>query len=365
MRQLLTESVLLALLGSVVGMLLASWLLRLFLALAPANFAGVQTIRIDTAGAADHAVDAFATGLLFGLAPARHGFTVDPNDSLRDTGARGATSGGNKGASRALVIAEVALAMVLVIGAGLMVKSLLRLQAQETGFRTDGLMTFQVNLPQAAYPKDETVVQTYQRILDEVALDPRRPGDRRRQHAAARQLRLQHQLRHRRPAAVHAAGSRAGPRAAVRLAGYFRAMGMTVSRGRNVTDADTATSTQVVVINQAMANRFWPDGNPIGERLSFGPGAQNENQIVGVVNDIRDFGLSTTPVVEGYFPLAQAPTRAMGIVVRSEIADPATTAARHPAADRRASIRTCRSSSRRRWTLSSAPRPAARACRRR
>jgi putative ABC transport system permease protein len=124
-RQMLTGSILLSLTGSVVGVLLASWLLRLFLALAPANFAGVQAIRIDTQILLVTLAIAMATGILFGLAPARHGFHVDPNDSLRDTGTRGATSAGARGASRLLVVAEIALAMILVIGAGLMVKSLI------------------------------------------------------------------------------------------------------------------------------------------------------------------------------------------------------------------------------------------------
>ena len=321
-RQLLTESVLLAVMGSVVGVLLASWLVRMFLALAPANFAGVQTVRIDVRVLVTTLLTACATGLLFGLAPARHGFKVDPNDSLRDTGARGATSAGAKGASRALVVAEIALAMILVIGAGLMVKSLLRLQAQETGFRSDGVLTFQLSLPQSSYTKNDAIVQTYQRILDDIRSIP----------------------------GVHAAGGvnmlplvnfgfntgfgivgrppfpqqDRAPIIELRFVtpGYFEAMGMTITRGRNVSATDTAASTQVVVINATMASRFWPSGNPIGERITFGPGPQNQNEIVGVVSDVRDFGLAATPVIEGYFPLAQAPSRGMGIVVRTELRDP-------------------------------------------
>ena len=103
--------------------------------------------------------------------PARRGFRTDPNDSLRDTGARGATSGGSRGASRLLVIAEVAVALVLVIGAGLMVKSLLKLQAERTGFRSDGLMTFELNLPNARY-QTPTAIAFYQRALDEIRAVP-------------------------------------------------------------------------------------------------------------------------------------------------------------------------------------------------
>jgi putative ABC transport system permease protein len=322
-RQLLTESVLLALLGSMVGVLLASWLLRMFLALAPANFAGVQTIRLDTQVLVITLLTAVVTGILFGLAPARHGFHVDPNDSLRDTGARGATSAGGKGASRALVIAEIALAMILVIGAGLMVKSLLKLQSQDTGFRPGGLMTFQLTLPQSRYPKNEQIVQTYERILAEIGSIPGVQAA-----GAVNMLPLVNFGFNTGFGIVGRPPFTAKDRAPVLelrfvTPGYFSAMGMTVHRGRNVSDSDTAASTQVVVINTAMANRFWPNANPIGERLTFGPGTQNENEIVGVVGDVRDFGLSAVPVVEGYFPLAQAPTRAMGIVVRTELGDPA------------------------------------------
>jgi len=322
-RQLLTESVLLALMGSAAGMLLAGWLIRLFLALAPRNFAGVHTIHVDAQVLGVTLVTAVLTGLLFGLAPARHGLRVDPNDSLRDTGTRGATSAGARGASRALVVAEIALAMVLVIGAGLMVKSLLRLQAQSTGFRADGVLTFQLNLPTTTYPKNEAMVQTYERIAADIASIPGVQAV-----GAINMLPLVNfgfntafGIAGRPPLAPQ---DRA-PIIELRFAtpDYFRAMGMRITRGRNLADTDTATSTQVVVISQTLANRFWPNGNPIGDRLTFGPGAQNEYQIVGVVGDVRDFGLSATPVMEGYFPMRQAPSRGMALVVRTELSEPA------------------------------------------
>ena len=322
-RQLLTESVLLAVIGGIVGVLLASWLLRLFLVLAPANFAGVQTIRIDVQVLLTTLAIAVATGILFGLAPARHGFRVDPNDSLRDAGARGATNAGSKGASRLLVIVEIGMAMVLVIGAGLMVKSLLQLQAEDTGFNPDGILTFQLSLPQASYPKNDDTVRTYRRILDELSGVP---GVR-----AAGAVNMLPLVNYGFNTSFNIVGRppfAAGDRASVvelrsATPGYFAAMGMTLQRGRNVSETDAATSTQVVVINATMANRFWPNGNPIGERLSFGPGAANEVEIVGVVSDIRDFTLSTAPVIEVYYPLTQGPSRGMGIVVRTELGDPA------------------------------------------
>jgi len=324
-RQLLTESVLLAVIGSVVGVLLASWLLRLFLTLAPANFAGVQTVRLDAQVLLMTLLTACATGLLFGLAPARHGFKVDPNDSLRESGARGATSAGSRGASRALVVAEIALAMILVIGAGLMVKSLLKLQAQTTGFRPDGALTFQLNLPSSAYPKNEDVVRTYQRIVDEIGS---LPGV---QVAGAANMiplvnfgfnggfgiagRPPFQPADRAPVMEYR----------VVTPGYFAAMGIPVLRGRAIDETDTASGKPVCVINATMAAQFWPNGNPIGEHLTFGTGAPNSAvEIVGVVGDVRSNALKNAPVIEGYAPMPQAPGRGMGVVVRTELRDPAS-----------------------------------------
>jgi putative ABC transport system permease protein len=322
-RQLLTESVLLAVIGGVAGVLLASWLLRMFLALAPANFAGVQTVRIDAQVLMTTLIIACATGLLFGLAPARHAFTVDPNDSLRNAGARGATSAGAKGASRVLVIAEIALAMVLVIGAGLMVKSLLRLHAQDTGFRSDGALTFQLNLPQSAYPKNENVVQTYQRVIEEVRSIPG--------VQAAGETNMVPLINFGLNGGFGIAGRPPFPRDRAPVlefravtSGYFAAMGIPILRGRDISDSDTAASKPVCVVNATMAVRFWPDANPIGERLTFGTGAPNSSvEIVGVVGDVRSNTLSAAPVIEAYAPLAQVPTRGMGIVVRTGMQDPA------------------------------------------
>jgi len=325
-RQLLTESVLLSVLGGIVGVLLASWLLRLFLILAPANFSGVQVIRIDMQVLLVTLGMAMSTGILFGLAPARHGFRVDPNESLRDTSTRGATSGGARGASRFLVVAEIGLAMILVIGAGLMVKSLLRLEAQDPGFHTDGILTFQLNLPQAKYPQKDQVVQTYQRILEQVRSVPG--------VQAAGAINMVPLLNFGfngpfgiagRPPLPQQQQGRA-PNLEFRFVtpGYFAAMGIPVLRGSDYTGEETVQGKQVAIINATMANQFWPGASPMGERLTFGTGPQNENEIVGVVGDTRGLALGTPAAIEAYFPLTQSPTtRSMGIVMRTEMQEPA------------------------------------------
>ena len=324
-RQLLTESVLLAVAGSVVGVLLASWLLRLFLALAPTNFAGVQTIRIDTQVLLVTLAIAMFTGLLFGMAPARHGFQVDPNDSLRDTGARGATSAGAKGASRMLVVAEIGLAMVLVIGAGLMLKSLLRLEAQDPGFRPEGVMTFQVSLPSSKYPDPPRIAQTIQHLVDEVRTIPGVTAA-----GAINMIPLTNFGMNGSFSIVGRPPFAQADRAPVVeyrtvTPGYFAAMGIPVKRGAEFNGQESAKSAPVVIINEAMATQFWPNANPIGEHLQIGWDPQNVTRaIVAVVGNARSQALGAVPVPETYVPHVQAPLSGMGIVARTEATQPAS-----------------------------------------
>ena len=321
-RQLLTESVLLACAGGLVGVLTASWLVRLFLSFAPANFAGVQTIRIDTQVLLFTLAAAVLTGLVFGLAPARRAFQTDPNEGLRDTGARGATSAASKGTSRTLVVVEIAIAMVLVVGAGLMVKSLQRLEAQNGGFRPDGVLTFSLSLPPARHATNEALVQAYDRLIGEVRSIPGVQSA-----GAINMLPLVNfgyntsfNIVGRPPFSQQDRAPILELRAIT--PDYFDAMGIPLLKGRKFNAADTAKSAQVVIINDTMAQKFWPNESPLGQRLSFGPGTANENEIVGVVGDTRSASLKTTPVPESFYPLSQFPQRTMAIVLRSELNDP-------------------------------------------
>ena len=324
-RQLLTESLLLSAGGSVLGVLLASWLLRLFLALAPTNFAGVQTIAIDMRVLTFTVIVAFVTGLLFGLAPARRGSVIDANAGLRDTGTRGATSAGAKGASRMLVVAEISLAMVLVIGAGLMVKSLFRLQAQDAGFTVNRLMTFQLLLAGEKYADPGRLTRVYTRALDDIRSIPG--------VTAAGAINMIPLANFGMNGGVTIAGrppfqqQDRAPVVEYRVTtpGYFTAMGIPIERGADFSASETAMSEPVVIINDVMAKQFWPDGNPIGERvqLDWDP-ATVTRRIVAVVGSTRSLAVSAPPVAETFVPFSQAPLPAMGIVMRTESADPAS-----------------------------------------
>jgi putative ABC transport system permease protein len=320
-RQLLTESVMLAMVGGGLGVLLASWLLRLFLALAPAGFSGVQTIAIDRHVLTFTIAVAVLTGLVFGLAPARRGFHTDANDGLRGAAARG-SSGGLRGASRLLVVAEVGLAMVLVVGAGLMVKSLLKLETQDAGFRAGGLLTFQLDLPASRYDNDGAR-RAMARILDDVRTIPGVKAA-----GAINFLPLvnfgfngRFSIQGRPP---FAPADRA-PVVEYRMVtpDYFAAMNIPVRRGAEFTARETDHDRPVVIINETMARQFWPTENPIGARVQLDLDS-NEivREVVGVVGDVRSQALKLPARPETFVPYAQVPANGMTIVVRSEV-DPA------------------------------------------
>jgi putative ABC transport system permease protein len=317
LRQLLTESVLLAALGGVLGVLLGGWLLRLFVALAPAGFAGVQAIAIDrhvlwfTAGVA------MLTGVVFGVAPARRGFHLDANDGLRDAAGRGSSSAAARGASRLLVVAEVGLAMVLVIGAGLLVKSLLRLQAQDAGFHAEGLLTFQINLPPARY-SDGASRRAVAQMVEALRTLPGVSAA-----GAINFLPLQafgfngpFSIVGRPP--LGTADRRPVVEYRTVTPGYFDAMQIPLRRGAAFSDRENERDRPVVIINETMARQFWPDESPIGARVQLGmdPG-RIVRDIVGVVGDVRSNSLGQAPVPEAFVPYAQVPLASISIALRT------------------------------------------------
>jgi predicted permease len=322
LRQLLTESLLLASAGGVLGVLLGGWLLRLFLALAPIGFAGVQSITIDRQVLVATAFVAMLTGIVFGVAPARRAFRADANDSLRDAGGRGASAGGARGASRLLVIAEIGLAMVLAVGAGLLVKSLLRLQSQDAGFRADGLMTFQINLPPAQYDLD----RSRRAVAELIAQLSGIPGV--TAAGAINWLPLQN-FGFNGPFSIQGRGPLGTPdkqpviEYRMVTPGYFEAMRIPVRRGSSFTVRENERDRPVVIINEAMARQFWGNENPVGARVQLGLDAGTVvREIIGVVGDVRSAALNQTPVPESYVPYAQAPFQSVAVALRT-IGDPA------------------------------------------
>jgi MacB-like periplasmic core domain/FtsX-like permease family len=315
-------TVLLSLAGAAVGVLLGGWVVRLFVTLAPASFPRVQTISIDPWVLAFTLVLATVTGLVFGMAPAFRGFRTDPNDALRDMGARVATSSGARGASRVLVAAEVALALMLVVGAGLMVKSLLKLQEEDAGFRAEGLMTFELTLPAVRYP-GAAPAEFIGRMLEEIRALPGVQAAGAINYIPLANFGFNGVFRiEGRPPFPRDSAPVVEFRAVT--PGYFATMGIAFRRGQDFTTADNAAGRPVVIINQAMADRYWPGEDPIGARLQLSADTGSiSREIVGVVGSVRSWQMNTPPVPETYLPHMQAQGNSMGIVVRTTESNPA------------------------------------------
>lgn len=313
-RQLLTESGVLALVGAVAGLVLAFWLLRLLLSLSPPGTPGLEKIGIDIYVLGFTVLVALVTGLLFGLVPALQLSKVDLNRSLKSVG-KGTPAGSQGGRVRgALVIVEIALALILLIGSGLLMKSFILLQRVDPGFNPDHLVTLRLILNKTAYPNIPQVTDFYSQLIDRVKTLPGVQSA-----AAISTLPLSGNdtdtdfLIEGRPQPPPnqepvAWFSSVSP-------DYFRAMELRVVKGRAFTPLDNEKSPLVVIISETMARRYFPSEEPLGKKIGRGPDRWRE--IVGVVRDVKHFGLDADTPPAMYFPLRQVPARAMNLVVRT------------------------------------------------
>jgi predicted permease len=326
-RQFLTESLILALLGGAAGVLLALWGTDLFAAAVPEEAPVPRDFSIDARVLAFTLALSLLTVILFGFGPALQASRSEPGGMLRE-GGRGATAGARRGRMRGmLVVTEVTLALVLLVAAGLMVRSLDGLLTTDPGFDSKNLLTLRVSLD-SRYEEGARVTAFQQQVLDRMrelpgvvaagAVDGIPLGG----NNNFTDLRIEG-----RPVTPHP--EQAGQ--VVVTPGYFQAMSIPVLQGRAFTDHDLPNAPGVVVINRTMAQRFWPGKDPIGRRLalSFEAGeAPNWRTVVGIVGDVRHSGLDQKPRPELYLPFSQLPWAASGVtfVLRSA-SDPADLAA--------------------------------------
>jgi predicted permease len=323
-RQLLTESVLLALLGGALGVALAAWGTRLLVALAPANLPRIKEVSLDWRVLGFTLLVSVLTGVVFGVAPALQISKTNLNDVLKE-GTRGAASGGPRGVAlrRVLVVAEVALSLVLLISAGLLVASIRRLTAVNPGFDTQNLLTANVSFPRKP-PGDKAAdrVQEAANFLTEVQRRVRAlPGV--EAVGAINDLPVtgnssvngDFSVEGRAP---HRPGE--APVAEFRLVtpDYFRAIGVPVLKGRAFGEADGPQGPVPVMVNETLARRFFPGEDPLGKRLLVLDGQPHE--IIAVVGDARQWGLDRPPDPEIYFSYMQ---KAFGpnttLVVRTSV----------------------------------------------
>jgi putative ABC transport system permease protein len=302
-RQLLTESLLLAGAGGVLGVLLAQGAIRAFLAVGPTDLPRARTVALDPGVLAFTAGLTILAGLGFGLVPALQASRGELRDTMAGVG-RGVTGGR---ARRALVLAEVALSLVLLTGAGLLVKSFMRLQAVDPGYRADQLLTLRVSLPKARYARRESLAVFHDQLAPRLAA---LPGV---QAVAAASVAPLTPWR----ATINftVEGQPPPPPDKVPLANYravdepyFAALEIPVWRGRAFTAADHAAGAPVALVNRTLAERYWPGADPLGAHLTIDDDpAHRQVQVVGVVGDVKHYGLDDPPSLDVYVPYAQAP----------------------------------------------------------
>jgi predicted permease len=306
-RQLLTESIFLAFIGGVLGALLATWAIPLLMAMAPSGLHSFKDIGLNTEVLAFSLGASLFTGILFGLAPAISASSSSPAESLKQ-GERGSTGGGSRG--RAILIAtEVGLSLVLLIGAGLMVRSFANLTKVDPGFSPDHLLIFNIGAPAAA--EEDRQIQFYKQIVQRVTAVP---GVER--VAAVSRLPFSGGNSSR---DFNRPGSDTQYQADIRITTpeYFQTMGIPHLRGRNFTEHDVKGALPVAIINDATAKEVFPGQDPIGKFIeNFGP-KKEKLQIVGVVGNVRHIALETAPRPELYQPLGQAMWPSVYVTVRT------------------------------------------------
>ncbi|HEY7913504.1 MAG TPA: ABC transporter permease, partial [Blastocatellia bacterium] len=321
-RQMLTESLLLALAGGGAGLMLALWGIDLLTTLAPRDIALIGQASLDGRVLAFTLAVSLATAIAFGLLPALQASNLNLTEALKE-GSRGAT--GSRRARRtrsALVITEVMLSVVLLVGAGLLVRSFLRLQEVDSGFKVDNLVTMSINAASARYPERPAVKAFYENLVDRVKA---MPGVESAAISSAIPLggggfylgRVFLIEGHPEPPGGpdhQAQWNVTGP-------SYFNTMGMTLIEGRDFDDRDRADSNKVIVINQTLARQMFPDQSPLGKRIRSWRDENELREIVGVVQDIRYYGQDDELRGLVYVPHAQDSWRSMVLSVRTT-ADP-------------------------------------------
>ena len=320
-RQLLTESILLGASGSIAGIALASWGLRALLASRPANLPRAGEIHLSLETLAFAIAVGLIASLIFGLLPAFGLLRRDPADALRDD-SRGSVGAAGHGMRKGLVIAEIALACVLVTGAGLLARSFAAMQAEDPGFERERLFTMRLTLPGVRYPDDPQARRFYTNLIEKIEAIPgvERAG-------ALSSLMLGRGATN--SSSIQMEGAPPQPPGTpnepvtmdVASPSAFEALGVPLTRGRAFNSGDSDPSRPVMMVNEAFVRRFLPGQDPIGKRGTFGgtdsSGQPMWNTIVGVVGDTLRSGVDQPVREEAYFPMAQASPYGMYVFVRT------------------------------------------------
>ena len=312
-RQLLTESLVLAAIGAAVGVMLA-WLgVRMLNKMPTAGIPRIEGVTVDGRVLAFTAGLALLTGLLFGLMPALRAYRMGMVAAMHE-GGRGGTS--SRRANSALVAAQFALSFVLLIGAGLLLKSFQRLQSVDLGFNPENLLTMSVTLPARKYPKPELTIQFYNNLIDRLrAL----PGTRAAGLTSTVPFTGEGNSDNFIAEGHEPAPGEEGVQAQLWsiTPGNLQAMGIPLQQGRDFLESDKSDSEQVAIVDETLARMYWPDGGALGKRVET-TGDMQWMTIVGVVGGIKEDELAEKPQPHIYAPLAQQPWLLAKIVLRTD-----------------------------------------------
>jgi putative ABC transport system permease protein len=310
-RQLLTESILLGLFGGVAGLLLAYGLIGLLSKLRPESLPRADELGIDAGVLAFTLLVSIGTGLLFGLVPALRTATPQLGSALR----QGGRSAPGRRLPASLLISELALALVLLIGAGLLIKSFWRLVSVDPGFRPENLLTSTIDLPSSRYSEGAQITPFFQGLIDGTKALPGVQGVSAVDvlpfstgyNCSSFEVPDVPDAMEKVPCAEHR----------IAAPDYFQVMGITILEGRSFLPSDGAGNTLVAVINESLARTLWPGRSALGRQISLSFEEQAPHLVVGVVRDVRHFGLQKDAAPEVYVSSLQHPSSSMTLVART------------------------------------------------
>jgi putative ABC transport system permease protein len=324
-RQLLTESLLLAMLGSFLGLTFAWFGIKALVAVSPRDFVNLQDVGLNLTVLAWTMAISVLTGVVFGLAPALEATRVNLNDGLKEGKGTDVHGPRSRRLRSALVVTEVALAIILLVSSGLLIRSFIRLRQIETGFNIDNTLTMVLRLPAKKYSEDRQVVSFFQQLTERVNSLPGVQSA-----GIVNYLPLYGGLGARtiftidgKPAPPPGRELELSTHVRVADPGYFKTMGIPLLRGRNFSQLETSQAKQVVPISDSLARKHFPGEDPIGKRISVMMFEKpNPTEIIGIVGDVRYEKLIEQPEPTAYFPHPELTYPFMTLVIRTD-GDPA------------------------------------------
>jgi len=315
-RQLLTESMLLALVGGLVGVGIAYLTVKALRVFGPDNIPRLNEVGIDGRVMAFTTFIALLTGVFFGLAPALRASRVDLNEVLKEGGRSAASGRGGHHTRKLLVVFEIAVSLLLLIGAGLLTRSYRRVWNAYPGFNPHNVLSLRLSLPVVKYPKPESITPFFRRVVERLNQVPDVESV-----ATTYSLPMSTVALAWEPIAIEGYVSRSAQEliiSNVRIVSpdYFRTMSIPLLSGRYFDEHDTKGSTETVIVDEKLAERFWPNEDPIGKRLQRG-GSDTWRTVVGVISDGKQYSSEKEPPIAVYFPFEQYVARNMFLVIRT------------------------------------------------